>query len=191
MKGVCIFLADGFEDMEALGTRDVLKRGGVDVQLVGIGDEPFVVSSHGLMVGIDSMLEDVDDSCGAGPGDVMIFPGGMPGSKYLASCKPLVKMMKNHFEEGGTLAAICAAPGLVLAQLDDLAGYECTCFDGFEQALMDKGARFVRKGAVTCGQIITGRSAGHAKEFGLEILKRVKGEETAAKVAYSLDLTCE
>lgn len=191
MKGVCIFLADGFEDMEALGTRDVLKRGGVDVQLVGIGDEPFVVSSHGLMVGVDCMLEDVDDSYGAGPSDVMIFPGGMPGSKNLAACKPLVKMMKEHYEEGGTLAAICAAPGLVLGQLDDLSGCECTCFDGFEQYLKDKGASFVRRGAVTCGQVITGRSAGHAKEFGLEILKRIEGGDVAAKVAYSLDLTCE
>ena len=188
MARAFIFLAEGFEDVEAIGTADVLRRGGVEVELVAIGEDPFVVSSHGVSVGADSTLEMGVDIA---PEDVMIFPGGMPGTKHLAACKPLIEFMKEHYAGGGPVAAICAAPGLVLGQLPDLAGVEMTCFDGFEEALIAKGARFVRKPAVTCGNLITGRSAGHALAFGLEILKKLSGEEKAAKVAYSLFLTCE
>ena len=188
MARAFIFLAEGFEDVEAIGTADVLRRGGVDVELVSITEDPFVVSSHGVTVGADATL---DAGVDIAPEDVMIFPGGMPGTKHLASCKPLIEFMKEHRAEGGPVAAICAAPGLVLGQLENLAGEEVTCFDGFEDGLIARGARFVRKPAVTSGKLITGRSAGHALAFGLEILKLLKGEEAAAKVSYALHLTCE
>ena len=191
MKGINIFLADGFEDVEALGTNDVLKRGGVRTSLIAISDDPFVVSSHGITVGIDSFLSDSDtDGEGTTLRDVMIFPGGMPGSKNLAACKPLIKAMKAHYEAGGTVAAICAAPGLVLGQLDCWEGKVFTCFDGFADIPSKKGGMFVSKPAITDGQVITGRSAGHALAFGLEILKRVKGEEVASEVKKSLFLDC-
>ena len=125
MKGVYIFLADGFEDIEALATRDVLKRGGVDVQTVSIGDDPFVVSSHGLMISADLFLEDLEDVPGASERDMMIFPGGMPGTKRLAECKTLIRMMNNHYADGGSVAAICAAPGLVLSQLKGMEDSGC------------------------------------------------------------------
>lgn len=193
MKGVNIFLADGFEDVEALATNDVLRRGGVHVNLISVSDDPFVVSSHGVTVGVECSINDIDmDHKGTGPGDVMIFPGGMPGTRNLAACKPLVKAMKEHYAAGGTLAAICAAPGLVLGQLkEELDGIEFTCFDGFEEYAMTYGAVFNPKPAVTCGRIITGRSAGHAISFGLAILERVKGPEEAAKVDYAMHLDTE
>ena len=191
MKGVYIFLADGFEDIEALGTRDILKRAGIDVQLVGIAEDPFVVSSHGLMVGIDAHLEDLEESSGASEQDVMVFPGGMPGARNLGRCRRLVSLMKEHYAEGGTLAAICAAPGLVLSQLEDLWGIDFTCYDGFEDPMTSKGAHFTARPAVSCGSIITGRGPGHTKAFALEIVKKVKGEAVAAEVQYGLDLTCE
>lgn len=191
MKGINIFLADGFEDVEALGTNDVLKRGGVRTSLIAISDDPFVVSSHGITVGFDSFLSDSDtDGEGTTLRDVMIFPGGMPGSKNLAACKPLIKAMKAHYEAGGTVAAICAAPGLVLGQLDCWEGKVFTCFDGFADIPSKKGGMFVSKPAITDGQIITGRSAGHALAFGLEILRRVKGEDAAEEVKKSLFLDC-
>ena len=191
MKGVNIFLADGFEDVEALGTNDVLKRGGVRTNLISISDDPFVVSSHGITISVDNFLSDMDTSGdGTTLKDVMIFPGGMPGSKNLAACKALVKAMKDHYEAGGTVAAICAAPGLVLGQLDCWEGKVFTCFDGFEDKPVSKGALFVPKPAIADGQIITGRSAGHAIAFGLEILRRVKGEEVACEVRKSLFLDC-
>ena len=105
------------------------------------------------------------------------FPGGMPGSRNLAACKPLMKLMQEHYDAGGSVAAICAAPGLVLSQLHGIAGAEVTCFDGFEGMLQDAGAHFTPKPAVCSGRIITGRSAGHALSFGLEIVRKVRPEK--------------
>ena len=189
MKGVNIFLADGFEDIEALATNDVLRRGGVGTTIVTVSEEPFVVSSHGITVGADEVFSMMDISHeGTLETDVMIFPGGMPGSKNLASCRPLVDAMKEHYAAGGTVAAICAAPGLVLGKLDDWEGKVFTCFDGFEKVPSDKGGLFVPKPAITDGRIITGRSAGHAVAFGLEILRKVRGEEVRREVSHAMYL---
>ena len=178
MKGINIFLADGFEDIEALATCDVLRRGGLQVELVSIKSDTAVSSSHGVDIDAEWALEDLElSSAGTNESDVMIFPGGMPGSKSLAACKPLIKAMKSHYAAGGTVAAICAAPGLVLSQLDDVKGVEFTCFDGFEPALEAKGAVFTPKPAVRSGRIITGRSAGHALAFALEILGAIAPEK--------------
>lgn len=191
MKGVTIFLADGFEDVEALATCDVLRRGGVDVRLVSITEDPFVVSSHRVAVGVDDTIDSFiqyADMYGTDEKDVMIFPGGMPGTKNLAREESLMAMMQQHYDDGGTVAAICAAPGLVLSQLEDIEGKKMTCFDGFEEYLTARGAVFIPKPAITDGRIITGRSAGHAVAFGLEILKKVKGEKAAADVRHALML---
>ena len=184
MEGVYIFLADGFEDMEAIATRDVLLRGGVDVQTVSINEDPFVTSSHGITVSVDLTRDDFNDDCPA----VMIFPGGMPGSKNLAADKALMALMRKCYDAGGVVAAICAAPGLVAAQLDDVAGKRFTCFDGFQDALIEKGAVFTPEPAVRCGRIVTGRSAGHAVAFALEILRGLKGDAVAEKVKHAMYL---
>ena len=189
MKGVYIFLADGFEDVEALATNDVLRRGGVATSLVALTDDPFVESSHGVTLGADTFLPELDvDHTGTTEKDVMIFPGGMPGSKNLAACTPLIDLMKEHYAAGGTVSAICAAPGLVLSQLDGLSGVEFTCFEGFQDALLAQGAIYTPRPAVRSGRIITGRSAGHAVAFGLEILRLIHGDEAAARVRHALYL---
>ena len=191
MKGVYIFLADGFEDVEALTTNDVLRRGGVDTTLVALTDDPIVESSHGLWVTAEAFLPELDtDHDGTTAEDVMIFPGGMPGSKGLASCSPLVNLMREHYAAGGTVAAICAAPGLVLSQLEPahLQDVAFTCFDGFQDALTAKGAVFTPEPAVRCGRIVTGRSAGHAVTFALDILRGIKGEAEADRVRHAMYL---
>ena len=211
MKGVNIFLADGFEDVEALATNDVLRRGGVATRLVALTDDPQVESSHGVFVTAEAFLPEIDTRHdGTTAADVMIFPGGMPGSKNLAACTPLIQLMREHYAAGGTVAAICAAPGLVLSQLgpEVLAGVEFTCFDGCQDATVAQGAVFtpapaVRSGsgaapaasatpgsgvAPAAGRIITGRSAGHAVAFGLEILRGLKGDAAVAKVRHALYL---
>ena len=191
MKGINIFLADGFEDMEALATCDVLRRAGLQVELVSIKSDTAVTSSHGVDVDAEWVLEDMETvTAGVSEADVMIFPGGMPGSKSLASCKKLIQAMKAHYKAGGTLAAICAAPGLVLSQLDDVKGLEFTCFDGFEQPLVDKGAVFTPSPAVRSGRIITGRSAGHAVAFALKIVEALVPDRLE-EVRHSLFLETE
>ncbi len=191
MKGINIFLADGFEDMEALATCDVLRRAGLQVELVSIKSDTAVTSTHGVDVDAEWVLEDMETvTAGVSEADVMIFPGGMPGSKSLASCKKLIQAMKAHYKAGGTLAAICAAPGLVLSQLDDVKGLEFTCFDGFEQPLVDKGAVFTPRPAVRSGRIITGRSAGHAVAFALKIVEALVPDRLE-EVRHSLFLETE
>ena len=178
MKGIYIFLADGFEDVEALGTNDVLRRAGLSPELVSVQEEPFVQSSHHIMVSVDDCLPFLPVSHEGTTGkDVLIFPGGMPGSRNLAGNKALIECMQGHYDAGGTVAAICAAPGLVLSQLKGIAGATVTCFDGFEDALEAAGARFEPRPAISSGRIITGRSAGHALSFGLEIVKKVRPEK--------------
>ncbi len=178
MKGIYIFLADGFEDVEALGTNDVLRRAGLSTTLVGISDDPFAQSSHGICVGVEANLPYMEiDHEGTSEKDVLIFPGGMPGSRHLAQCKPLVKLMQEHYDAGGSVAAICAAPGLVLSQLKGISGADVTCFDGFESYLEQAGAHFAPKASVCSGRIITGRSAGHALSFGLKIVEKIRPEK--------------
>ena len=103
----------------------------------------------------------------------MIFPGGMPGSANLAAFDKLMDIMRQHYAEGGTVAAICAAPSLVLSNLEDIRGKKMTCYDGFEDKLIAKGAEYVKEGVVKDGNIITGRGPGWALEFGLAILAHI------------------
>ena len=191
MKGVYIFLANGFEEIEALATLDVLRRGGVDVKTVSVLYDKFVTGSHKTTVVADMtygefkaevQLDGTDES------DVMIFPGGMPGTRNLAENGEIINFMRLHYAEGGAVAAICAAPGLVVSQLPSLQGKHFTCFDGFEDAPVARGGLYEKKPAVRDGNLITGRGAGCAVEFGLAILAHLKGEEAAAAVRHSLML---
>lgn len=191
MKGVYIFLANGFEEIEALATLDVLRRGGVDVKTVSVLYDKFVTGSHKTTVVADMtygefkaevQLDGTDES------DVMIFPGGMPGTRNLAENGEIINFMRLHYAEGGAVAAICAAPGLVVSQLPSLQGKHFTCFDGFEDAPIARGGIYEQKPAVRDGNLITGRGAGCAVEFGLAILAHLKGEEAAAAVRHSLML---
>ena len=191
MKGTYIFLADGFEISEALTTVNMLRRGGVNVKTVSIYDDRIVTSSNRIPVVADMAFGEFKASTTFGPclpSDVMIFPGGMPGSANLAAFGKLMDIMKQHYSEGGTVAAICAAPSVVLTMLPDISGKRMTCYDGFEDALREKGAEYVREGIVKDGNMITGRGPGWAQEFGLTILSHIKGEETAAKVRAGLML---
>lgn len=191
MNGVYIFLANGFEEIEALATLDVLRRGGVDVKTVSVLYDKFVTGSHKTTVVADMtygefkaevQLDGTDES------DVMIFPGGMPGTRNLAENGEIINFMRLHYAEGGAVAAICAAPGLVVSQLPSLQGKHFTCFDGFEDAPVARGGIYEQKPAVRDGNLITGRGAGCAVEFGLAILAHLKGEEAAAAVRHSLML---
>lgn len=185
MNHAYIFLADGFEETEALATLDILRRAGIYARTISISDSFHVTGAHDIQVIADYTLEifcaeeeELDSS------DVLIFPGGMPGSSNLAQSDDVISIMKDHYAYDGFVAAICAAPGLVLSQLDQkvLEGKTFTCYEGCQDALLAKGALYNPVPAVTDGRLITGRGPGYAIDFALEIVKAIRGEEVALKV---------
>ncbi len=184
MKGAYLFLADGFEETEAIATLDVLRRGGIGVQTVSMNEDPFVTGAHGVAMVADCLFEEVTDlpAEGTDGSDLMVFPGGMPGASNLAGNARLIALMQEHYADGGIVAAICAAPGLVVSQLPDLEGVRFTCYEGFQEAPLAKGAVYERKPAVTCGNLVTGRGPGYAIDFGLAILTALKGPDAAEAV---------
>lgn len=148
-----------------------------------------MAGSHGIKVMADltrTQFEATADFSATGEKDAMVFPGGMPGTKNLAADEKLMELMKQHYAEGGILAAICAAPGLVVSQLPSLKGKRFTCFDGFEEAPVAKGGEYVRTQAITDGNLITGRGAGCAIPFALEIVKSICGPQVVENVRHGL-----
>lgn len=191
MKGVYVFLANGFEEMEALAPVDILRRGGVEVKTVSIHRDKFVTGSHKATVVADMTYDEFKAEVqfdGTDENDALIFPGGMPGTKNLAENAEIINFMRLHYAEGGMVAAICAAPGLVVSQLPSLERKHFTCFDGFEDAPIARGGIYEKKPAVSDGNLITGRGAGCAVEFALAILAHLKGEDVADEVRRGLML---
>ena len=194
MKGTFIFLADGFEEVEAILTLDILRRGGVDARTVSIYEDNLVEGAHGVQLISDLNWDEFADSVTSQmmdltrEDDFLIFPGGMPGSTNLAAHEPLMKLAAAHYEVGGGLAAICAAPAFVLASLQSggeplLKGQTMTCYDGCEAPFAAAGIVREAKASVISGRVITGRGPGYAREFALDILSAIKGKEASARVA--------
>ncbi|MCF0172961.1 MAG: DJ-1/PfpI family protein [Bacteroidales bacterium] len=189
MKGIHIFLAEGFEETEAIATYDILCRGGLNVTLVSITDNLTVTGAHGMQVVADTTLAEVlgkqEPICAK---DCMVFPGGLPGSSNLAGCEPLIEELNTHYAKGGSAAAICAAPALVLPLLKGSAGSEMTCYDGFESTLAEAGIKYVKADAVRSGRIVTGRGPGHVVPFALQLLALLTDDATAARVSSGFTL---
>lgn len=172
---VYLFLANGFEEIEALLPLDLLRRGGVEVTTLAVGGSDFAVGSHGVRVGADLPEELFRD----GAPEAVILPGGMPGAKNLDASKTVSAALRACEKNGGLLCAICAAP-FVLGRRGYLAGKEAICYPGFEGELA--GATLSQKRVVRDGNVITAAGMGVAMEFGLEILAALRGKETAEKV---------
>ena len=166
---IYVFLATGFEDIEALAPVDIMRRAGLDVRTVSITGEKVVRSAHGVGIVSDMLLPDVDFQ----EAEMLVLPGGMPGATNLDACQPLTQAIKRHFEAGGAIAAICAAP-LVFGHLGLLEGRRATCYPGFESEL--KGATYTAALVERDGDIITGKGPGAAFEFGYAITDFFLGE---------------
>jgi 4-methyl-5(b-hydroxyethyl)-thiazole monophosphate biosynthesis len=179
MKKAVLFLATGFEEVEAVGTVDVLRRGGVETATVSITGDRKVTGAHGMALMADALLAEMDFS-GV---DALVLPGGMPGSKHLNACEPLKRLLAGHYEEGKLVAAVCAAP-LVLGGLGLLAGRRATCYPGYESCLT--GATIVEGAAVTDGNVITGKGPGLVFNFALAIVAYLQGARAAGEVAGGL-----
>lgn len=175
MKNIYIFLADGFETIEALTVADVLRRGGCDVKTVSIMNKIDVMSSHNISVKADMLLKDANlDDC-----DMMILPGGGAGTQNIKNNTVLTKALIKQAEAGKYVCAICAAPS-ALGVNGILKGKKATVYPGFESELL--GANVTGENVVKDGNIVTAKGPGMAMEFAFALLKIAKNAETAAQV---------
>lgn len=176
MKPSYVFLAEGFEEIEALTVVDTLRRAGMDVKTVSITPLTNVRGAHGIEVVADVLLADTDCS-GA---EWLICPGGLPGASNLAACEPLCELLKAH-KRG--IAAICAAPAVVLAPLGLVDGRAVTCYPGFEEACRIGGGSTKNVPVVGENDFITAAGPATALAFSLEIVKQTLGSAIADEVA--------
>lgn len=169
---IYLFLANGFEEIEALCPLDLLRRAGLEVTTVGIGGDR-IRGAHGITVEAD-----IPEDLFADPSpDMLILPGGMPGARHLDESRTVDVALKAAARRGAYIAAICAAP-MVLGHRGLLDGKRATCFPGFESEL--QGATLAAERVVRDGNVITAAGMGVALEFGLALVAALKGEQVAA-----------
>lgn len=176
---VYLFLADGFEEIEALTPIDMLRRAGIDVCSVSINKTNTVIGAHGISVTADKTTDVIS------PVDIeaVILPGGLPGADNLRMDKTVNLFIDEAVNRGAFVCAICAAPR-ILGEKGLLSGKKATCFPGFEKYL--SSAVITDCGCVRDGNIITAKSMGKAVEFSTEIISAIKGTDTAKKIKESI-----
>lgn len=182
MKKVHVFLANGFEMVEALAVVDILRRAGIEVTTISIGDK-IVISSHKVPIVADTTFEEAGKNRIIDDADMIFLPGGMPGTRNLEADERLLSLIKKYYEDNKLLAAICAAPS-IYGHLGLLKGCNATCFPGFEKDLYDAN---VTGGRVeVAGRIITGKGMGTAIELGLKITEILVSKEKADEIAHTI-----
>ena len=173
---IYMFLADGFEEVEALCPLDILRRAGLEVTTVGVGGRDMIRGAHSITVHADIPDVMYRDSSP----EMIILPGGMPGSSNLDGSRIVDAAIRAASRKGAYLAAICAAP-MVLGKRGVLEGKRAVCFPGFEEYLtgaeVDAESTVVRD-----GNIITAKGMGAAFDFGLELVRCFKDDGTAEKI---------
>lgn len=175
MKGTYIFLAEGFEPLEALAPMDILKRANVKCKFVSMDGSPVVMSTHNFgiqaTIGWDGFVRESEES-GI---ECIIFPGGLPGADNLGNNPELIAVLRKHFAEGGLTCAICAAPERVLAKNLGIAlsGRRMTGYNGFDKLITESGAIYTGSDVEVDGNLITAKGPGLAIDFGLAIMKKM------------------
>jgi 4-methyl-5(b-hydroxyethyl)-thiazole monophosphate biosynthesis len=177
MKKAYIFLANGHEEVEALMVVDLLRRAGLDIATVSITGDKMVTSSHNVTYKADFLFEEVEGNMV----DLVVLPGGLPGTTNLLAFEPLMNMVKAHNEAGKLVAAICAAPS-VLAELGILDGKKGTSYPGFGTKIEN----FVDAPVVVDGNVITSRGLGAAIDFGLALIELLVDETKAKEIAAAI-----
>ena len=180
---IAVFFANGYEEIEALTVVDLTRRAGIETWMVSITDEKVVTGSHGISVSMDKTLPDVNfDEV-----EMIVLPGGMPGTLNLEACELLMEKVKEFDKAGKYISAICAAP-TVFGHLGLLNGKKACCYPSMEEGLV--GADVTYETTATVDHILTSRGMGTAIDFGLQIIARFQGQEAAAdmakKIVYNL-----
>ncbi len=179
MKKALLFVADGFEEIEALGVVDVLRRGEIDIQLVSITGNKQVKSVHDIEVTVDKLFDEVknDDI------DCVIFPGGLPISESMDEWNEAVKIAQKLYDSGKLVAGICNAPALILSKMSIPQKHEAVCFPypGFEDKLAEVFT-VSHKNVVVDKNIITAKAAGYSFNFAFEILAYLNSREVSDEI---------
>jgi 4-methyl-5(b-hydroxyethyl)-thiazole monophosphate biosynthesis len=176
---VYLFLADGFEEIEALCTVDLLRRAKVEIKTVGVFDK-IAKGSHNIPVVCDLEAKELDENSDF---DMIILPGGLPGATNLDENETVDKIIATAFEKGKFIAAICAAP-FMLGKRGILKGKSATCYPGFEKYFID--AKYENKGVIRDGNIITARAMGSAIDFSLELIEALCGKGKKEEIKKSI-----
>lgn len=176
------FLANGFEEIEALAPVDILRRGGVEIKTVSVTGSDYVETAHGITLKADMRIEEADLS----DAELLMLPGGLPGATNLNDHEGVRKALKEQAARGGRIAAICAAP-LVLGSLGLLEGKRATCYPGFEKYMT--GATYTEELFTIDGNIITGRGPAATLPYSYAILASLADEQTAKGVADGMIFT--
>ncbi len=179
MSKVYIFLADGFEDIEGLTVVDLMRRAGIEITTVSIKDTREVTTSHGITLLTDRLFKDTDFS----DGDMLVLPGGMPGTVNLGAYEPLVELLKKYYAEGKKVAAICAAPS-IFAKLGFLKGRRATSYPSFLD--QQSGTVITEDSVVSDGNVTTSRGLGTAIDFALSLITQLEGGKKAEEIADSI-----
>lgn len=165
-----VFLAQGFEDIEAVVVIDLLRRVGIEVAVVGVNSSQ-VIGSRGVKIIVDKQIEDLEDKF-----DAYILPGGMPGASNLAVNERLSNLLKEGKSQGKLIAAICASPAIVLAPLGILDNLKATCYPGM-QTYFSKTTQYIEQPVVADTNIVTSQSPATAFIFALKIIERFRSIE--------------
>ena len=171
---VYMFLADGFEEVEALAPLDILRRADIEVVTLGVNGE-YITGAHGITVKADSLLRDV---C-LEKIEAVILPGGLGGTNNMDSSDEVKKIIQHAADNNKLVCAICAAPS-ILGKMGLLEGKEATCYPGFENTF--KGGKYVKQSVVKCDNFITSDGMGSAYKFGFEITSALAGNDIAERI---------
>jgi 4-methyl-5(b-hydroxyethyl)-thiazole monophosphate biosynthesis len=182
MSKVLVPLAEGFEEIEAVAIVDLLRRAGIEVHTASLGPRE-VTGSHGITMVADLTLDAADE----GAYDMIVLPGGMPGTKHLKEDSRVLGLLKRFAEDGRYTAAICAAPS-VLAHAGLLAGRKATSFPGFLQPGSTPGLELSEDAVVVDGKVATSRGPGTAIAFGLALIELLEGAPARRAVQERLQL---
>ena len=178
---VLLFLADGFEEIEALTQVDYLRRAGIEIVTVGLCGE-YAQGTRKIIVKADTTIEKTEYTDDV---EMVILPGGLGGMNAIKSNKKACEIIKKADEDGKFVTAICASP-TIFAHLDMVKGKRCVCYPGMEDELVAAGGIFVDEPVVTDGRMITARAAGASEQFSFELIRVLKGEEAAENVRKSI-----
>lgn len=180
-RRVAVFVAKGLEEVEGLTVVDLLFRAGVPCDTVSITNDRQVTSSHEVTIVCDRTI--FDEGFSFDDYDLLVLPGGIPGTPNLRACAPLCEALVSFSARGAGIAAICAAPS-ILAELGLLEGRRATANPGFQHVLCEHGAELVaNEPVVVDGNLVTSQGAATAMDFGLELVRRLAGDEAASHVA--------